>query len=85
MDPSGVTEDGEVFSGIGEYKRHLLDYSEQVARNVVSKLLVFSTGAEIEFADRSEVEKILAAMKDDGYPMKSLIHQVVQSRLFKER
>tara|TARA_B100000676_G_scaffold239848_1_gene240635 strand:- start:11656 stop:14100 length:2445 start_codon:yes stop_codon:yes gene_type:complete len=85
VDPSGVTEDGEVFGGIGEYKRHLLDYSEQVARNVVSKLLVFSTGAEIEFADRSEVEKILAAMKDDGYPMKSLIHQVVQSRLFKER
>ena len=56
VDPSGVTEDGEVFGGIGEYKRHLLDYSEQVARNVVSKLLVFSTSAEIEFADRSSRE-----------------------------
>ena len=85
VDPSGVTENGQVFGGIVEYKQHLLGYSEQVARNVVSKLLVFSTGAEIEFADRSEVEKILAATKDDGYPMKSLIHQVVQSRLFKER
>ncbi|MAT10158.1 MAG: hypothetical protein CMM02_04030, partial [Rhodopirellula sp.] len=85
VDPSGNTENGDSFRGIRDYKKHLLGFSEQVARNVVSKLVVFSTGAEIEFADRVEVERILEKTKSDGYPMRTLIHQVVQSRLFRER
>lgn len=85
VDPSGITEDGEPFGSILDYREKLLHSSEQVARNVVSQLLVFATGAEIEFADRIEVEKILASTKADGYRMRSLIHQVIQSRLFRDR
>ena len=85
VDPTGYTEDGTPFRGIVQYKQYLLGYSEQVARNVVSNLIVFSTGSEIQFADRPEVERILAATQADGYPMRSLIHHVVQNRLFRER
>ena len=86
VDTSGVTEDGFPFQDIRGYKQHLKETStEQVARNVVSKLIAFATGGEIEFADREEVERILEATQEDGYPLRSLIHQVVASRLFRNR
>ena len=85
VDASGVTEDGIEFADIRDYKKHLLTSKEQIARNLVSLLITFATGGEIEFADRDDVESILLATKDDGYPLRSLIHHVVTSRLFRNR
>jgi len=85
VDSSGVTEDGVEFADIRDYKKHLLESREQVARNLVSLLIVFSTGGEIEFADRDEIERILRANMDDDYSLRSLIHHVVASRLFRNR
>ena len=83
VDASGVTSDGDIFSGIQEYKEILLrTETEQVARNFASKLLVFATGAEIEFADRDSVEEIVSKGRDTDYPIRSMIHHVVQSDLF---
>ena len=85
VDPSGITEDGQEFADIRDFKTHLLRSTEQVARNVVSQLITFATGGEIDFADSEVIEQILLATKDDGYPMRSLIHQVIASRLFRNR
>jgi uncharacterized protein YjbI with pentapeptide repeats len=85
VDASGVTADGFEFDGIRDYKTHLRKSKEQIARNVLLKLIAFSTGAEVQFADREEVERILQATKDDGYLLRSLIHHVVASRLFRNR
>ena len=86
VDPSGVTPAGDTFAGIEEYKRLMLRNDvEQVARHLSSQLLVYSTGAEIEFADRDAVERIVTRLRDDGYPMRTMIHEVVQSDLFKSR
>ena len=41
----------------------LLTQEEQVARNFVSQLITYATGAEVQFADRPEVERILANIK----------------------
>ena len=85
VDTSGVTPDGFEFADIRDYKIHLQKSSQQVARNVVSKLIAFSTGGEIEFADREEVERMMRACEADGYPLRSLLHQVVASRVFRNR
>ena len=85
VDTSGVTADGHEFDDIRAYKEHLKKSTEQVARNVLSKLIEFSTGGEIEFSDREEVERILEETRDDGYPLRSLIHHVVASRMFRNR
>lgn len=86
VDSSGVTPEGDAFSGIEEYKQLLLDEKiDQVARNFASKLLVFSTGAEIEFADRDAVEAIVKSGRDTGHPIKTMIHSVVQSDLFRRQ
>ncbi|MFK7820232.1 MAG: DUF1592 domain-containing protein [Planctomycetaceae bacterium] len=85
VDASGTTADGTKFKGIRDYKATLMKSKEQVARNVLSQLIAFSTGAEIQFGEREEVERILRETKADGFPLRSLIHQVVTSRMFKNR
>ena len=72
VDASGVTPEGDAFSGIAEYKQILLQREvDQVARHVVSQLLVYATGAEIEFADRDEVERLVDGLGDRGYPIRT--------------
>ena len=86
VDSSGVTPGGEAFTGIDEYKRLLFRHDlEQVARHFVSQLLVYGTGAEIEFADRDEVERILTQLAPRGYPIRTMIQEVVHSDLFRRR
>ncbi len=86
VDASGVTPDGVAFEGIETYKRNLLkNQLDQVARHLASQLLVFSTGAEIEFADRDAVEDLLDATRADGFGIREIIHQVVRSDLFRNR
>ncbi len=85
VDPSGVTADGKDFSGIDEFKRLLLDQKEPVARNFISQLVVYATGGEIEFADREEIDAILSRTRDDDFPVKDIIHQVIQSKMFRNK
>lgn len=86
VDASGVTPVGDAFAGFDEYKSLMLrDDIEQVARHLVSQLLTFATGAEIEFADRDVVEGIVARGRADGYPIGTMLHEAVQSDLFRRR
>lgn len=67
---------------IRELKKLLLDDEEQIARNLVRQLLVYATGAPIHFADRAEIERILADTKTKDFGVKSLVHEVVGSVVF---
>lgn len=84
VDPSGVTPTGEAFADIEEYKAVLLDKElDQIARHFASQLITLATGAPVEFADRDEVHRIVSSVADRGYPVRSIIHEVVQSDLFR--
>ena len=83
VDITGTTPQGDTFSGIEDYKRLLLENDvDQVARNMVSQLLVYATGAQVDFADRSEVERIRAALEEQEYPFRTIIHEIAKSSLF---
>ena len=82
VDPSGITTKGETFDDINEFKSLLKSNVDQIARHFVSQLFAFATGAEVEFADREYVEEILAELKEEEYPVREMIHGVVQSKLF---
>ncbi|MGY8771384.1 MAG: DUF1588 domain-containing protein, partial [Pirellulales bacterium] len=47
VDASGVTVDGQQFAGIRKFKNILLSQTDQVAKNLVSQLIVYSTGGDI--------------------------------------
>ncbi|MDE0739885.1 MAG: DUF1592 domain-containing protein [Planctomycetota bacterium] len=85
VDASGVTAEGKAFSGILEYKELLLEREDQVARHLISQLLVYATGAEIQFADRENVELLAEEVGRKDYPVRTIIHKVVQSKLFRNK
>ena len=85
VDASGVTASGKTFSGIREFKQHLLDEKEQIARHFFSQLVVYSTGGEIQFSDREDVEAILTRTREQDFQIKTIIHEVVQSKLFRNK
>lgn len=74
--------DGRHFSNVDEYKQLLLSDPDTLARNLASKLLTYATGAPVQFADREVVEEIVRGLPSHNYGLRTLIHQIVQSRPF---
>jgi hypothetical protein len=82
VDPSGTLPSGQDFQNILDFKRCLLQDPRQLAHNLVHRLVVYATGAPIRFSDRSEVDQILARNAPQGYPLRDLIHDIVNSEMF---
>lgn len=82
IDASGETADGQAFKNYDEFKKVLLGEKEQVTRCLTEKLLVFATGAGLDFADRDAVDAILQHLRAHDYGMRTLVHEVVESAVF---
>lgn len=85
VDPSDVTEDGQPFQNIDEFRQLLLRDKDQLARSLTTKLLTYATGRAPTKSDRAEVEAILSRVRDKNYGFRSLIHEVVQSAVFRTK
>jgi hypothetical protein len=85
VDASGETSDGELFAGIRDFKRLMKPKEDQLARHFLNQLIAYSTGAEVEFADRKERDQILEQAGREGYPIRGMIHAVVQSKMFRNK
>ena len=82
VDPSGKMMDGRTFQNVHDLKSLLLEDELQIARNLTRQLTVYATGAPIGFSDRADIEEILARTRSRGYGVRSIVHEIVQSRLF---
>ena len=82
VDASGQLPDGREFGDIREFKQLLLCNEEQLARNLAQQLVVYATGAPIRFSDRPAIGKILANSRPEGYGVRTLVREIVQSELF---
>ena len=85
VDASNVMEDGAPFENIDQFKQLLLRDKDQLARAMTTKLLTYATGGAPAGADREEVETIVPRVRDKNYGLRSLIHEIVQSRLFQNK
>ena len=82
VEADGVTADGKNFQNIDDYKRLLLADPDQFTRNLAEKLIVYATGAPIDFADRATVERIVADVRSRNHGFRSLVHAVIGSAPF---
>jgi hypothetical protein len=73
---------GETFRNIEGLKSLFKVDREQIARNLAGQLLTYGTGARVEYADRPEIERIVARAADNDYGLKSLLFAVVDNPLF---
>jgi hypothetical protein len=85
VDATGEMPDGRKFTDIDAFKLLLLERQEQVARNVTENLLVYATGAGLQFSDRSTVEKIVEKLQTQDRGLRTIIHEVVQSEIFQSK
>ena len=83
VDPSGTMPDGKTFADIRDYKRLLLEDKTAMARALTRVLLTYSLGRSLGFSDRAEVDRIVTKIKAQDYGLRSLLHAVVQSELFR--
>lgn len=85
VDSSGQLPDGRSFRDIREFKRLLHNEDALLARNLAKQLVVYATGAPIRFSDRPAIETIVAAAQQHDYGVRSIVHAVVQSELFRDK
>lgn len=85
VDATGELPDGRRFHDVRELKALLLEDDKQVARNLARQLAVYATGSPVRFADRPEVEQLLVHASSSHYGVRSLIHELVQSRIFQNK
>jgi hypothetical protein len=88
VDCRGVLADGRHFADIRDFKQLLRKDEEIIARNLVRQLMVYATGTPIRFSDRAQIELIIQATKtgkSSSYGVRRIVHQIVQSDLFRNK
>jgi len=82
IDSTGEINNGQRFNNISDLKQLLIKDERAIAQNLLHQLIVYATGAPITFVDRPIVDSILNQCEDSNYGVRSLIHALIQSKLF---
>ena len=85
VDCQGELSRGQSFRDARELKQLLLREQSQMARNLVERFTTFATGAPVTFADRRDTEEILVRLAAEEYGLRSIVHEVIQSRMFQTK
>ncbi len=85
VDASGITPEGHTFRSFKEFKQLMLADKDIIIGNYIMKLLEFSTGSEIQFADRQEVGEIIARSKINDYRVRDIVVEIVLSDVFRKK
>ena len=75
---------GPEVNGMQELKNYLLKWRmDDIAENVVRRLMTYGLGRQLTYRDRVEIDAILAELKPDEYRLKTMIVRICQSPLFR--
>jgi hypothetical protein len=85
VDASGKLPDGRAFQDVRELKKVLLGDERGIARNLVSQLAVYATGAPVTFGDRPRIEVILDQTEAGHFTLRALIQGIIHSDLFQHK
>jgi hypothetical protein len=82
---AGELPSGETFDDTAGLKRVLIARKDRFAHTLTEKLMVYATGREMTFRDRSEIKAIAAADTDSSLGLRDLVTAVVSSEIFQKR
>ena len=83
VDPHGTTPDGQNFDNIHGLRNYLSKHPEQLAWGVTWHMATYATGTPSGPLDREAIADIVNSAKKDNYGLRSLVHGIVQSDLFR--
>lgn len=85
VDAGDELPDGRKFADAAEFKKLLLAEPEKFTRCLTKKLVTYATGNPVEYGDHAEVERIVEAVKNKKYGLRTLVHKIIQSELFRNK
>ena len=85
VDASGKLPDNSSFAGPKEFKKLTLQHGDVITRNLAAKLMTYATGNRTEPGDILALDKIVNESKQHSFGLRTLLHAVVQSDLFKTK
>lgn len=84
IDTAGKLPEGAEFVGPSGLKQALLENRrDDLVRQVVSKMLAYALGRQLEYYDEPAVRKIIADLEADDFRFQSLLRGIVESRPFR--
>jgi hypothetical protein len=63
----------------------LLQDKDQLARALTGKLMSYATGGTSSKSDQPEIDAIVARIRPHDYGLRTLVQEIVQSKLFQEK
>jgi hypothetical protein len=85
VDSRGETADGKPFADVDGMRALLTAHPDRIARAWVTQLIAYATGAETDFTDRAEVDRIVRDCEKKGYGVRSLIQRIAASPVFQSK
>lgn len=85
IDAAGMLADGRSFATFAEFQRLLAAEPRRLARGLARQFVVYATGAPVNAADQAELEAIVDRAAPHDYGVRTLVQEVVASRLFREQ
>lgn len=85
IDSSGVLPDGKSFRDVAEFRAAINGRQAEFREALVEKLLIYSLGRGLEYADRAAVQEICARSESGGDRFSCVILAIVESDLFQKR
>ena len=85
VDSGYELSNGKKFKNFEEFRRLIGSESYPIARNFAEKLMIYGTGAPIQFSDRPAIRKLVMSTEGQQFGLRSLIHAVVSSPVFLQK
>ncbi len=82
VDTNGKLLDGRTFTNINDLKTLLAANPRQLARNLLHQFTLYATGTPVRFSDRPQIESLLNSCAKANYPIRDLLHALIQSPIF---
>ena len=83
VDVSSRLPNGPEVDGMMELKEFLLkERKDDIAENLIRRLMSYSLGRELNYRDRFEVERLVKMAKQNGYKLQDMVVSVCQSPTF---
>ena len=85
IDTAAILANGREVKDLMEYKAMLVEREPQIVKCLTEKMLTYATGRLLESGDRGEVNQICRELSNDENRLRSLVHLVVQSEIFRTK
>ena len=85
VDASGALPDERKFADIREFQALAAADSTLLLKNLTQQLAIYATGRGLAFSDRDQIAALVASTQKQGGGVRTLIHELTQSRLFQTR